>query len=126
MFHITAKDQKSIYEKGFGPSPTEHTQYSLLLKKGLFFRRAASCSQLNEKKGKSSKPDGVFSELIISLGSLALDTFLKLINLTWKTRVPHQWRKVVVILLLKEGKPAVLIAIGPFPLQAFAIKLPRK
>ncbi|GFX74266.1 hypothetical protein TNCV_838201 [Trichonephila clavipes] len=54
------------------------------------------------KKGKSAGPDRALPELIPNLGSLTLRTFLELSNLTWKTRVPHQWRNAEVILLLKN------------------------
>ncbi|GFQ76893.1 hypothetical protein TNCT_599771 [Trichonephila clavata] len=100
--HISAKDRKSIYDKGSALSPTEK-DFSLLNEDFYFDKLLLATNAL--KKGKSAGPDEVLPELIINLGSMALRTFLKLINLTWKTRVPHQWRKVEEISLLKKGKP---------------------
>ncbi|GFQ94084.1 hypothetical protein TNCT_438771 [Trichonephila clavata] len=58
---------------------------------------------------------------------MALRTFLKLINLTWKTRVPPQWRKAEVFRCGRKGNlQIVLIATDPFHSQASAVKLLRK
>ncbi|GFQ86007.1 hypothetical protein TNCT_9161 [Trichonephila clavata] len=100
--YISARDRKAIYDKGPAPSPTE--QDSPLLNKDFSYDELLFATNAL-KKGKFAGPDRVFLELIINLGSKVLRTFLKHINLTWKTRVPHQGRKAEVISLLKKGKP---------------------
>ncbi|GFW54209.1 glycerol-3-phosphate dehydrogenase, mitochondrial [Trichonephila clavipes] len=100
---FTAKNRKSIHDKGPATSPTE--QGSLLLNKNFSYDELLLATN-SMKKGKSARPDGVLPELIINLGSLALRTSVKHINITWETRVPHQCRKAEVISLLKKGKPA--------------------
>ncbi|GFY79418.1 putative rna-directed dna polymerase from transposon bs [Trichonephila inaurata madagascariensis] len=122
--HISAKDRRSIYDKGPVPSPTE--QGSLLLNKDFSYDELLLATK-SVKKGNFVGPDGVLPELIVNLGLLALRTFLKLINLTWKTRVPHQWRKAEVVSLLKNGKPTnSLDSYRPISLTSVCCKVAEK
>lgn len=122
--HISAKDRKLITNKGV-PSCQNEQDYLLFNEKFSLNELLLAISTL--KKGKSAGPDGIFPELITNLGPLALKTFLKLINLTWNTRVPHQWRKAEVISLLKKGKPSnKLNSYRPISLTSVCCKVAEK
>ncbi|GFQ87845.1 hypothetical protein TNCT_554001 [Trichonephila clavata] len=83
--YISSKDRKQTYEK----SPTSRPNGSFLLKNDFSYGELPLAAS-SMKKGKSAGHDEVLAELILHLVSLALRTFLNLINLTLKTRVPHQ------------------------------------
>ncbi|GFR33473.1 hypothetical protein TNCT_171091 [Trichonephila clavata] len=100
--HINATDRKSIYN--IGPTPKAIERGSLLLNKDISYgEQLLETSSMKEEK--SVGPDGALSELIINLCSLVLRIFLKLINLTWKTQVPHQWRKSRSYFVAEKKKP---------------------
>ena len=99
---VSAVERKSITVKEAATCHTEQEHH--------WFHKEFSSDELDLaiaslRNGKSAGPDGIFPVFISHLGTMARATFLKLINLTWNSRVPHQWRKAEVIPLLK-GKPA--------------------
>lgn len=63
------------------------------------------------KKGKSACPDSTFTftfttaELFLNLAKKAKLTLLHFYNIIWKTSVPSEWRKSIIIPILKPNKP---------------------
>ena len=57
------------------------------------------------KKKKSPGPDGVTNEMLMHLGTVALNKLLDIFNLSWeKGDVPQQWKEATMIPILKTGK----------------------
>ena len=121
---VKAEERKAITQD---EAPSCQTEEEYLLFSKDFTPDELTLAIATLKKGKSAGPDEVFPDLIKNLGPLALNTFLKLINLTWNTRVPHQWRKAVVMSLLKRGKPASnLSSYRPISLTSVCCKAAEK
>ncbi|GFX78355.1 DUF5641 domain-containing protein [Trichonephila clavipes] len=57
------------------------------------------------KKGKSAGPDDLQAELFLNLGKKAKLTLLHFYNIIWNTSVSSDWRKSVIIPILKLHKP---------------------
>ena len=60
----------------------------------------------NTKGKKAAGANAIYPELLKNLGNTAKLALLNLINLTWKTRGPQQWRKGEIISITKKGKPS--------------------
>lgn len=76
------------------------------------------------KPGKSAGPDNIFPEFLSHLGNMALETFLKLANLTLNNTVPDLWRKAEIIPILKKGKPSSEVkSFRPISLTSCCCKL---
>ncbi|GBO16321.1 hypothetical protein AVEN_116216-1 [Araneus ventricosus] len=57
------------------------------------------------KRGKSAGTDDLPAELFLNLGKKAISTLLFLYNIIWNTHVPSEWRKAIIIPILKPHKP---------------------
>ncbi|GFS42066.1 uncharacterized protein TNIN_241211 [Trichonephila inaurata madagascariensis] len=57
------------------------------------------------KKGKSAGPDDLLAELFLNLGKKAKLTLLHFYNVIWNASVSSDWRKFVIIPILKPLKP---------------------
>ena len=58
------------------------------------------------KKKKSPGPDDLPSELFLNLSNKAKLVLLLLYNTIWKTHIQSEWRKAIIIPILKPNKPA--------------------
>jgi hypothetical protein len=73
---------------------------------------------------KSAGPDGILPEFLVHLGNNAMKALLRLINLTWTTGIPSEWRKGEILPILKAGKdPGVLNSYRPISLTSVMCKL---
>ena len=73
------------------------------------FNKELSMEELKQaisllKCGKAPGPDGIMTEFIKHLGPMALNTYLSLFNQIWRTTVPSDWKKSIVIPILKPNK----------------------
>lgn len=57
------------------------------------------------KVGKSPGYDNITAEFLKNLGPMAQTTCLLLINQIWHTSIPTEWRKAVIVPILKSKKP---------------------
>ena len=59
------------------------------------------------KCGRAPGPDGIYNEVIKNLGTEAKKLLLWCVNRTWsKGEYPNEWRKAIIVPLLKAGKVA--------------------
>ncbi|GBM58428.1 hypothetical protein AVEN_63785-1 [Araneus ventricosus] len=56
------------------------------------------------KRGKSAGTDDLPAELFLNLGKKAISTLLLFYNIIWNTHVPSEWRKAIIIPILKPYK----------------------
>lgn len=76
------------------------------------------------KTKKSPGPDHIHPEFIKNLGKIAKQQLLKLYNLSWKTNVPAEWRKAIIVPLLKKDKIASEIKnYRPIALTSIIVKV---
>lgn len=58
------------------------------------------------KNGKSPGPDEIMAEFFKHLGKNATKSLLALFNQTWNTHIPAEWKKAVILPILKRKKSA--------------------
>lgn len=78
------------------------------------------------KLKKQPEPDHIYPEYVYNLGSKALKTLLTIYNTFWNSResLPDDWKKAIIILILKPGKPANLLSsYRPIALTSILAKL---
>ena len=79
-------------------------------------------SQLRSKK--SPGPDLIFSEFIQHMGNNAKQTLLHLFNTIWALTVPSQWKKAIVVPILKRDKsPSDVSSYRPISLTCITAKI---
>lgn len=57
------------------------------------------------KMGKSAGTDDLPAEFFLNLGEKARLTLLAFFNIIWNTHVPSEWKKAIIIPILKPHKP---------------------
>ncbi|KAJ4438821.1 hypothetical protein ANN_14773 [Periplaneta americana] len=76
------------------------------------------------KANKSPGPDLIFAEFILHMGHNAKCTLLHLFNFIWNSSVPSQWKKAIIIPILKKNKsPADPENFRPISLTSILAKV---
>jgi len=80
----------------------------------------------NTKTKKQPGSDNIFPEFIHNLGPKATKILITIYNKLWnsKDNLPDEWKKVIIVLILKPGKPANLISsYRPIALTSVLVKI---
>ena len=66
----------------------------------------------NTKQKKQPGPDNIFPEFVHNLGPKAMKVLIMIYNKLWNSRdnLPDQWKKAIIVPILKPDKPANLIS----------------
>jgi len=60
--------------------------------------------------GKAAEPDGIHPRLLKMLPKRGIEAYWKLFKESWRSgRVPMEWRKAIIVPLLKQGKEAAQV-----------------
>ena len=80
----------------------------------------------NTKVKKQPGPDNIFPEFIQNLGPKAMKILTTIYNKLWNSRdnLPDEWKKAILVPILKPNKPANLInSYRPIALTSILAKI---
>ena len=104
--HIRHQDRiikKLLVDKAKEPLTTNTPEYRIFNDNFTTCELDNAINQLKYKK--SPGPDNIFAEFLHHMGNNAQSTILQLFNQIWNSTIPSQWKKSVVIPILKKNKP---------------------
>jgi len=82
--------------------------------------------KLTEKSNLQPGPDNIFPEFIHNLGPKATKILITIYKKLWnsKDNLPDEWKKAIIVPILKPGKPANLISsYRPIALTSVLVKM---
>ena len=101
---VYKKEDKAIQKTNREATKSQDTQNGIFNQDFTKTELDLAIEQLQNKK--SPGPDKIHPEFIKHLGRQGKEIILKLYNMCWNTTVPSDWKKAIIIPILKKNKPS--------------------